>query len=96
MIFSTSRPVLQRVSITIKGFVELLYFVVFSDTTVQVILTPNQLARAPLDIIALVGHLHQPSLSHPKVTFLVRQLLRPSSALWELTKRYAFRYHNLN
>lgn len=60
---------------------------VILDTTVQVILTPNQLARAPLDIIALVGHLHQPSLSHPKVTFLVRQLLRPSNALWELTKR---------
>ena len=81
---------MRGVSITIKGFVELnLYFAVFSDTIVQVILTPNQLARAPLDIIALVGHLHQPSLSHSKVTFLVRQLLRPSSALWELTKRYA-------
>ena len=94
MILSTSRPVLRGFTIPIKGFVELLYFAVFSDTTVQVILTPHQLARAPLDIIALVGHLHQPSLSHPKVTFLVRLLRRQSSALWELTKRYAFRYHD--
>ena len=50
--------------------------------------TLNQLAHAHQGTIVQAGHLHQPSVSHPKVTSHRKLPLPLSSALLELIRRY--------
>lgn len=56
-------------------------------TTVQVILTLNQLDHAHQAITAQGGHLYQPKMSHPKVTSQRRLLFFHVSVQLELTRR---------